>query len=195
MRRRDPFIDPAGHGRGLREQRLGSIPERDLADEQRRQGRYEWQTPLILTATLGPFFREDVPAAGTQTMRLLALGASSTNAAVDNLIYNASAGGSSSFRLANAMRVIGGYLHTPSTITAGSATLGVRLDTSDVRLISDAVLTPANTIGQVAMLGWRRGYQVAAGQTITPVIVTSSDFAPATADISAWLVLAWEEPQ
>jgi hypothetical protein len=194
MRRDDRYLNPRGIGQGIREEKLGAIPERDLRREQEKQGRYEWQTPLILTATLGPWFREDVSAGGTQTMRLLALGTSSTNAAVDNLIYNAAAGGSSGFKLNNPVRVTAMSLHTPSTITAGSATGGVRLDTSDVRLIADCVLNATDTIGKLAVLGWDHGHRVAAGQTITPVIVTSSDFLPTTADISAWLVLEWEEP-
>jgi hypothetical protein len=194
MRRDDRYLNPRGIGQGIREEKLGAIPERDLRREQEKQGRYEWQTPLILTATLGPWFREDVSAGGTQTMRLLALGTSSTNAAVDNLIYNAAAGGSSSFLMQNPVRVIGMAIHTPSTITAGSATGAVRLDTTDVRPISDCVLTSTDTIGKTAWLGWRRGIPVAAGQTITPVIVTSSSFLPVTADISAWLFIAWQEP-
>jgi hypothetical protein len=194
MRRDDRYLNPRGIGQGIREEKLGAIPERDLKQLYVLLNRFDHRPTLKIPMTLGPWFREDVPAGGTQTMRLLALGTSSTNSAVDNLIYNAAAGGSSSYKVNNPCRVVAMAMHTPSTITAGSATGGVRLDTTDVRLFSDCVLNPTDTIGKVAWLGWEHGYPVAAGQTVTAVIVTSSDFLPVTADISASLVLMWEEP-
>lgn len=92
------------------------------------------------------------------------------------------------------LRVIGGFLHTPSIITAGSATLGVRLGTSEIHYFSDAVLDAANTIGVVARISWRRGIVVPAGQSITPVVATSSGWLPTSADLQASLIVAWEDP-
>lgn len=193
MRRLDRTIDPT-QGRGIRDQRRGAIPERELRDQQRTSNRFDREEhPFVLGATLGPWFRENIAASATSSMRLLALGTSSTNPGVAALVYNGTAGGGSAMTMANPVRVVAGVLHTPQTITAGSITLGVMVG-STTTAITDAKLDTANTISVMAWLDWESGIVVPAGVTVAPVLIGSSALSPTTADVSAWLVIAREQP-
>ena len=186
-------IDPRNVGRIIRGKRLGSVTERDLLDGQNRLSRSGQQHPFILTASLGPWHRENVPAAaGIATMRLLQLATSSTNPAVASLVYNTGTG--ADFVMVNPGRVVGASIFSSSAVTAGNALAGVYINSADYVTITDCELNTTYTMSRLAWLGWARGIPFAAGNSIEAVIYTPGTFTPTTADMQVTLFVAWEEP-
>ena len=187
MRDMERIVDPRGIGQSIREQRAGAIPEKVIRREQERQSRYDQPTPLITSATIGPFFRENIGGAGAATygMRLMALDTTTTLSA---------SGAGLELKQGSPGRIIGGMLYSSTIVTAGSATLAVLLDSGTAMPMSDAVLNTTNSRSIVYRLGWRHGIDFATGQTVEPAIISDASFAPTTADLVAYLFIAWEDP-
>lgn len=187
-------IDPRNIGRIVRSKRLGGITERDLLEGQRRLGRSGHDHPFILTASIGPWYRENVPAAGgIVTMRLLFLATSSTNPATDNTMYNSGTG--VDITVANAGRVVGAMIVSGSAVTAGNAIAAVLINSSASHTITDCEINLTHTTTRMSWLGWRRGIPFAAGDTIEAIIYTPNTFTPTTADMQVTLFVAWDEPE
>jgi hypothetical protein len=180
MRDMERIVDPRGIGQSIREQRAGAIPESQIRRELQKQERYDRQTPFITSVSLGPWFRENIGSAGAATygMRLMVLESTTTLMA---------SGTGIELKQGSPGRIIGGMLFS-------SATMSVQLDSGSGRPLSDVVLNTTNDRSIVYRLGWDGGIPFAAGQTIEPVIVADASFAPTTADLAAWLFIAWEEP-
>jgi hypothetical protein len=193
--RRPPerIIDPRNVGRIIRSKRLGTVTERDLVKGQQRLGRHGEVQPFILTASLGPWYRDNVPAAsGPVSMRLMHLATSSTNPAVANVIYNTGTG--ADFTMVNPGRVVGAAILSSTDVTAGNALAAVYVNSTTMTTITDCELNTTYTMSRVAWLGWKRGIPFAAGNTIEAVVYTPGTFTPITADMQVTLFVAWEEP-
>lgn len=187
------IIDPRNIGRITRAKRLGSVTEHDLLDGQERLGRSGHHHPFILTASLGPWYRENVPAAsGSVAMRLLNLATSSTNPAVVNAMYNTGTG--ADFVMVNPGRVVGAAIYTSSAVTAGKATAGVVINSTTFQAITDCEINLTYTMSRLSWLGWTRGIPFAAGNSIEAAIYTPGTYTPTTADMQVTLFVAWEEP-
>lgn len=193
--RRQPtrIIDPAGHAQTRREQRLGGITERSLEREQERQARFDRTPPSLISATLGPWFRENIGSsgAGNYSMRLQYLVTHSTSAAT----FGTTGTGLELTTQGSPGKVVAGMLYSSVDVTAGTATLGVQIDNGSTQELGDIVLSSSNPRSIVYRLGWRRGIPFASGETVEPVIVADGSFVPTTADLVAFLVIAWEEPR
>jgi hypothetical protein len=192
MRNRERLITPGSAGRQLREQRLGGITERSLEREQEKLDRYDSVPPWTISAQLGPWFREDIGSsgAGTYAMRLMYLVTHSTSAAT----VGTTGTGVEVTVQGSPGRVVAGMLYSSVNVTAGTATLAVQIDNGTAQPLGDIVLSTATPRSIVSRLGWRRGIPFAAGQTVEPAIIADGSFAPTTADLVAYLVIAWEEP-
>ena len=186
-------IDPRNVGRIIRAKRLGSVTERDLLDGQARLGRSGSTHPFILTASVGPWYRENVPAAsGAVTMRFLQLATSSTNPAVAATVYNTGTG--ADLVMVSAGRIVGASIFSSTAISAGSAKAAVYINSATNLTIPDCVINTTYTMSRMAWLGWTRGIPFAAGNSIEAIVTTDASFAPTTADLQVTLFVAWEEP-
>lgn len=192
MRRRERMINPA-IGPRIRETRLGGVPESALVRQDEKQDRYDRMPPQLLSAQLGPWFREDIGSAGAATygMRLMYLVTHSTSAAT----VGTTGTGVDVTVQGSPGRVVAGMLYSSVNVTAGTATLGVQIDNGTVQRLGDIVLSTSVPRSIVYRIGWERGIPFASGETVEPVIIADGSFAPTTADLVAYLVIAWEEPR
>lgn len=192
MRRPERMIDPS-IGRRIREQRLGSVPESALVRQDEKQDRYDRMPPQLISATLGPWFRENIGSsgAGNYSMRLQYLVTHSTSAAT----VGTTGTGLELTTQGSPGKVVAGMLYASTDVTAGTAALGVQIDNGTRQELGDIVLSTSNPRSIVYRIGWRGGIPFASGQTVEPVIIADGSFAPTTADLVAFLVIAWEEPR
>lgn len=154
------------------------------------------QTRVVVCATLGPFFRENVgdAGAGSYSVRLAtptALGTFSSTTI--------------GYRAASAGVVVRGYLWSNAARTLGSCYLRVRItdgsatatdyDLTDCALDGTAHPETGYTRSQVVSqyLTLADGIPYAAGDLIEVRFVTDASWAPTTADMGAQLVVAETE--
>lgn len=178
-------IDPTGPARNLLDRRMGGIIERDTRTEQRTQNRFpERQKPDLVTFALGPWFREDPPAASTGLgMRMLMPSAAA--------VY-ATTGTGVSVTQHRAGRVIGAQIKVSSDVTAGTLTVGVKISGGTTVHLSDCVLSTAMPRDYMVPVPWAFGIPFAALDTVAAVVSTSAAFAPTTLDVEVMLYVAYE---
>ena len=176
--------DPRSPATSIRERRAGAIPERALSNRIETANRFDHPASPIVVVTLGPWFREDVPAnAGTIGMRL----PEPTAATVW-----AESGTGVEIAQARQGRGIGAALWVNADVTAGSITVGVRVANGATLAITDCVLSTAQPRRINYVGSWAAGIPFAAGETIEPALITPAGLLPITLDATALLYVAFE---
>ena len=168
-----------------------------IASDQQRQARYLGEAgqrrPLVCW-TLGPFQRDNPAASGDNTYLMR--------------VFNASAAGTLAMETGDAPlrvagNIVGGVLWAGSDRTAGSATLAAQISyagaTTSVTF-PEAIIDGSTELDGTTILrraGFHRpfanGVRFAAGSLVRAQVVIAG-FTPNTADFTAYLVVAYEDP-
>jgi hypothetical protein len=133
----------------------------------------------LQTVTLGPWHINDLPATATT---VAGVGYYNTSSAVSLV--------NTDLRMDLAGRVVGVIIASDDARTAGTATARVRVNGASTAFNAGAVaLDGTNTLTDSAFVAWGSGVAFAAGDTLGVAVQTSS-WAPTTANVAVWLVVA-----
>jgi hypothetical protein len=137
-------------------------------------------------ATIGPWFRENVGSGGAADygMRLPVPDSSTTFVAT---------GVGIEVKQGNAGRIRGGLLWTSTDRTAGTVTLGVKVNNQASAVpLTGIVINGTNLRSISALLPWNDSIPFAAGDVIEANLIVDAAWTPTTADATAILFVTYE---
>lgn len=145
------------------------------------RGASEFQNLTMMTFTIGPFFQHNIAASDTAVMTPMFF---DTATAVIR--------GLTSFKMQKAGKVVGAFLMSQAARTAGTATLQVRINSTNTAFDGGSVvLNATDTQSSGTLLPYSSGLAFAAGDFLTTTVVTNGSWSPTT-DFSAYLVVMLE---